>query len=300
MSTLETIVKTKLDKLNLPYKETGNNHIMCECLSPVHNDKTPSFHISLETGYGGCFTCGFNISPDFFLKDTGLSEDDLESLERAQQYKALKDRLKRDEVGLTAQNLPIHSEDLEKYRGLNKKDLDRFGIYLCKRGMYSDRVIFPFYKEKIPVGFTSRTTLPDVQPKYLHNKGFNNKQTVYPYDVLKQTQTDYVVLVEGVLDCLSLWKLGIPSLCNFGVANNLSTNKVAFLLSLGVETIYISFDKDKAGQEAEESLINHPNLEWLKEEGIALNHGRKLKSLEDYYKDTEGDLNDYIQKLDDL
>ena len=166
--------------------------------------------------------------------------------------------------------------------------------------MYSDRVIFPFYKENIAVGFTSRTTLADVHPKYLHNKGFNNKQTVYPYDVLKETETDYVVLVEGVLDCLSLWALGIPSMCNFGVANNLSTSKIAFLLSLGVETIYISFDKDKAGQEAEDNLILNPSLDWLKEEGIVLKHGRELDKLEDYYKDTEGDLNDYIQKLADL
>lgn len=294
---MRDIILSKLNQMKISYKFSGDHYVMCGCLNPSHNDETPSFHIDLNTGLGGCFTCGFKAKPSYFIDKTSMTEDELEELERTTQYSLLKAKLKREEIGLNTANLPIVGAYMDEYRGLSKDTLDRFDVYLCTRGLYADRVIFPFYVEGRPVGFTSRTTINST-PKYLHSKGFDNKATIYPYDVLEQEATKralkYVVLVEGVLDCLSLWQNNIPSICNFGVANNLTRHKLACLLSWGIESIYVSFDKDLAGQEAEDRLINSEDLKYLADFGVELKSARELKELEDYYKIPEGDLNDYF------
>lgn len=285
-------IENKLSLLNKTYKRTGDTFLLSQCINPLHDDTNGSFSINTDTGYAKCFACGYHVNKDYWVNGE-LSEDDLEELNRALKFKRLKEKLKNEEIGLTEVGLPVNdSEVLEGYRGLSKETLSTFGIYECHTGrLYENRVIFPMFENKTPVAFTSRANY-ESNAKYLHSKGFNAKDTLYPFDILKKYKPSTVVLVEGIIDCITLWELGIPSFCNFGVAYNFSTEKISKLLKCGVEEIVVAFDKDEAGKKAQINIVKE--LEKLEEFKVTL--GELYEPLSDFYNSEYKDINEYYMK----
>jgi len=286
-------ILNKLQVLNKTYKTTGEHYLLSQCLNPTHDDKQPSFSINTETGACKCYSCGYSVSPSFWVEGK-LNEEELEELERRSKYLKLKEKLKREEVGLTEIGLPVKDQEvLDGYRGLSKDTLERFKMYQCFTGLYKDRVIFPFYEKGKVMGFTSRANF-ECNTKYLHNKGFSPKELLYPIDVLKESKSNYVVLVEGVIDCINLWEVGISSVCNFGVAFNFSNNTIAKLLSCGVERIYVMFDNDVAGIKATADFISHKELL----EHFEVLDAKELPSLKEFFESDCKDFNEFYTKGD--
>lgn len=283
----EQYIIPKLKALNKNFKKSGDNFLLSQCLSPNHLDKHNSFSINTETGFGHCFTCGYKVDKDFWINGK-ISPEMKEEIERRSKYQALKEQLKNEEETLNPVGLPFKDEECpENYRGLTKETIDKFKLYKCNTGKYKNRIIFPFLNEP---GFTSRTLEKNSRSKYLHNKGFNNKLILYPYSILQEAKPNFVVLVEGIMDCISLWQDTIPSICNFGIANVFSNTKIGKLLECGVETIYVMFDEDKAGQEAKERILNDKKLK----EYFEVKDAKELKVLEKYYKSDYKDFNEYL------
>jgi len=281
-------ILNKLELLSVAWKRTGTNYLLCQCLNPSHNDSTPSMSVNTDTGYSKCFTCGFTLHKEYWV-DGVLDEEALEQINRASKYKLLKDSLKKQEIGLQESGLPVNDGEVtEGYRGLSKETLSTFGMFTCNTGKYADRVVFPFYEDKLVVGFTTRANF-ECNTKYLHSKGFNNGETLYPLDVLKATKSNTVVLVEGIIDCITLWQMGIPSVCNFGVANHFTSTKIAKLLSCGVEEVVLCMDKDTPGQVAELELFKV--LKSIEDLKVTL--GRSYVPLSAFYKSEFKDINEY-------
>jgi len=245
---LKDLIIEKLKAAGKPIKKTGDNFIMTTCLNPNHNEKHPSFSINLESGKGKCFACGFSVGKDYWL-DGNLDEETIEEISRLAIYNEVEQKLNsKSEKYIWDGILPIKSEKLsEGWRGLNKDTIEKLDLYITRRGKYKDRVIFPFYDgEGNLLGFNSRALTPDITPKYLYAPGIKPSEILYPFP----EKTEYIVLVEGIMDAISLTQEGIPAIMNFGVNFTFSENKIKTLLSLGVETVYLMFDNDKAGQEA--------------------------------------------------
>lgn len=285
-------IKNKLDLLGKTYKKTGDTFLLSQCINPLHDDTNCSFSINTATGYAKCFACGYHVNKDYWV-DGKVSEEDLEEMNRALKFKRLKDKLKNEEIGLTEVGLPVNDGEVQEgYRGLNKETIDLFGLYSCQTGrLFSNRVVFPMYEKSIPVAFTSRANY-ESSAKYLHSKGFNAKTVLYPFDVLKSQKPDTVVLVEGIIDCVTLWQMGIPSICNFGIAYNFSSEKFAKLLECGVENIVVAFDKDTAGQTAQVTIIK----ELSSFEELKVISGDEYEPLYDFYNSEYKDINEYYMK----
>lgn len=260
---MEQIILNKLKTLDKKYTKSGSNYVLTTCLNPEHKDSHPSFSINTDTGFGFCFTCGFKVEKDFW----GVKLDkEMKRLNNISQWVA--DFYSYKEVKNTQTNviLPPNSgktlfEVLGKtWRGLDTYFLESLGIYYCDSGRYKNRLIFPFYYNNKLVAFSSRSLDSNEKLKYIHSYGFDSKALVYPYNYIKQLNKDYVVLVEGVMDSLSLLSLGIPSIPNFGVAMNIGQQKIVTLLELGVSTIYIMLDRDEAGGKAMVEFLNNKKL----------------------------------------
>ncbi len=289
---LKSIIENKLQKLNKLYKQTGDEWFLTTCFSPQHNDTKPSFHINFNTGYGSCFACGFKVNKDYWLN--GIIEDE-EEMERQIRLNKLKEKIEKEKTKKHQIVLPPKSGNItNNFRGISNELWKELDCYICEVGKYKNRIVMPIkYLNKIKA-FETRALNDNMQPKYLHSKGLDVKSLIYPYNLLYRSNFSYVILVEGIIDAISGWELGLPCISNFGVAQNVNMTKIKDLLSLGIETIYIALDKDKAGAEASVKLLNS-----LYKNYFDVKLGIELKELQAFYKSQAKDLNDYLllQKL---
>jgi DNA primase len=147
-----------------------------------------------------------------------------------------------------------------------------------------------FYNDEL-AAFNTRALLPDMQPKYKYSKNIPVRTLIYP----RVYETSYIVLVEGIMDAISMQQDGIPAIMNFGVNNTFSPEKIRQLYKQGVETIYLAFDDDKAGK-----LCTHNYLtgEWKEPFKLSdyfdVRLGLELPELREFYKSGMKDYNDYL------
>jgi DNA primase len=286
---ISNLITNKLKAMNLSFTPSGVDYILTSCLNPAHNDKHPSFGINLTTGIGKCFSCGFKVDIDFWTGGE-LSEEVVEECKRSAHYSELLDTLRVEDEVSTAISVmppPDKSKDVSTWRGLEGDLLKSLGVYHCTKGRYADRLIFPMYNfEGGVVAFNSRTLI-DAKPKYLYSKGIKPKELVYPPITLRK---GYIVLVEGIVDAISLVQDGIPAMYNFGIANTMSNKKIAHLLKSGVETIYIMFDKDEAGAKGALTYLTNEGLKEFFEVKLAAELPELRKFLQSEFKD----YNEYI------
>ncbi len=285
---MEELIKTLLTEMGKPIQDTGYPFIVTSCLNPEHNDKHPSFSINLETGFGKCFSCGFKVTLDYWTNGR-LDQEQIEEIERKAKMNRLKKTLQKPTQEVGNVYFPPRCCDVEEgWRGLKKETLQELGIYKCDTGIYADRVVFPMPDHTGEFKyFNTRALNNDIKPKYKYNKGININDVVYPY---LQTPTNYIVLVEGIMDAISMYQDGIPAMCNFGVSNTMSANKIGYLMKLGVETIYLALDNDEAGQIGiaeylESDLGDYFNLKLAKD----------CERLDEFNKSDAKDYNDFIQ-----
>ena len=291
MKKFEKIILVKLDKLGHSFKRTGKDYILTQCLSPKHNDTKPSMWINLNTGKGECFACNYKVGKKFWLNDLENSEL-YEELQREAQYLDLERQLQKQKTQKQNFVLPPKDKEVpEGWRGLNKQTIDKYGLYICQTGRYRNRVIFPFYDyNNNLVGYNTRkfVDINDGLPKYLYSKGIDIKSLIYP---LVEKKTNELVIVEGIMDALSLVQVGIPAIANFGIGIHFTQNKINKLLKRGVNKLWLMFDNDKAGRDAtynfKKSFLN---------EYFEIDYAFKNSKLKDFYKSGCKDFNEYLQK----
>lgn len=253
MKELMTVddVQMILDVLGIKYRRNGIKSLVAKCPNPAHIDKKPSWDINIQKQnkrfcIHSCFSCGF--SGDII----GLVETCMGLKNRFQALKFISNLLNKTltEEFLYERNLmdkkkffeirkikklkfkmpeewELVNEDDEYWdyltgdkRQLTPEIIERAKLGKCETGYYRKRVVAPIYFNKEVVFFFARNN-DDIRTVAKDARGWYPKFSkssyyVYPYDWL-DFDLDYVILVEGVFDCLRLWSMGYKNVvCLFG------------------------------------------------------------------------------------
>ncbi len=142
-------------------------------------------------------------------------------------------------------------------KGTDPKILLELGLISYSKGKYYDkyrnRVIFPIINTRGKViGFGGRI-LGEGMPKYLNSSEssvFLKKNNLYGLNLTRQdiNKENYVILVEGYMDVISLYQHGIRNVsASLGTA--LTENQAA-MLKRYTDNVILSYDADAAGQSA--------------------------------------------------
>ena len=169
-----------------------------------------------------------------------------------------------------------------KEKGFKESDiLDAGLIKSSENGKYYDafrnRVMFPIFDTKNRViGFGGRV-LDDSKPKYLNSPDspvFNKSKNLYFLNVARKSRSDYVILVEGYMDVISLAKNGyLNTVATLGTA---LTSQQAKLIAGDFKEVVICYDSDEAGRKATARAVT-----ILREYDIKISvfyHKRKIAS----------------------
>lgn len=157
--------------------------------------------------------------------------------------------------------------DLEDYlvkKGYDNKELEELGLVGRRKdntGYYDkfrNRIIFPIIDTKSRViGFGGRV-LDNSNPKYLNSMEtivFNKGRNLYGMNLVhKESDRKRIILVEGYMDVISLYRNGI----NYAVASlgTAFTEEQAKIMKRYGKHVYICFDSDLAGVKATKKVID--------------------------------------------
>lgn len=148
-------------------------------------------------------------------------------------------------------------------KGFSKEELVEYNLASkSKNGNYIDRfrnrIMYPIIDTKRRVlGFGGRV-LDDSLPKYLNTRDtiiFNKGHHLYNLNIVsEQSDREKIILVEGYMDVISMYKSGI----NYSVASlgtSLTTDQARLIKRYGKE-VYICYDGDSAGIKATNRAID--------------------------------------------
>ncbi len=154
--------------------------------------------------------------------------------------------------------------DYLKSKDYKEEDIEKAGLitYSKKTERYFDkfrgRIIFPIINTRDNIiGFGGRSIDNANQPKYLNTPEtpvFSKRNNLYGLNIVKKhSKSDKVILVEGYMDVISLYKYGIVnSVASLGTA--LTESQVGLLKRY--KEIYVCYDSDIAGKNATIKAIN--------------------------------------------
>ena len=143
-----------------------------------------------------------------------------------------------------------------KSQGFNDEEIFESKLVLrAKNGMPNDafkkRLMFPIKDVKDRVIAFGGRALDDSKPKYINSPDticYNKGRNLYALDVARKTDKDFLIMVEGYMDAVSLHQRGVDNVvASLGTA---LTEKQGRLLKRYKSKIVIGYDADGAGQAA--------------------------------------------------
>lgn len=143
-----------------------------------------------------------------------------------------------------------------KNKGFNDEEIFESKLVLrAKNGMPNDafkkRLMFPIKDVKDRVIAFGGRALDDSKPKYINSPDticYNKGRNLYALDVARKTDKDFLIMVEGYMDAVSLHQRGVDNaVASLGTA---LTEKQGRLLKRYKSKIVIGYDADGAGQAA--------------------------------------------------
>lgn len=142
--------------------------------------------------------------------------------------------------------------------GYEPKELAESGLFReSSRGgqidLFRDRLMFPILSESGQgriIAFGGRV-LDDSVPKYINSPEtviYTKGKHLYGLNLAKKSQEKYILLVEGYMDCITVYQGGVD--CVTAVLGTALTEQQARLLQHQTEHIVLALDADRAGQQA--------------------------------------------------
>lgn len=215
----------------------------------------------------GCTGSIFQVLQDLSGADIDEVKEAL-SLSSSEYRKELKlDETKHvfelpEDIGLTQKY-----KDYLSYRGVDAEYVTekyklRFTppFYAYKGMNMSNCICFPIYNMKNkPVSFTARTTSPTAVIRYLFPKACDEeeagKDLGFGHNGIENK--DFVVICEGVFDCLKLDSIGIPAVACLGI--NYNTGFVNTIVK-NYKSAMVLFDPEPQARKQQTKLINELSL----------------------------------------
>jgi hypothetical protein len=206
-------------------------------LCPVHGDSRPSASVNTIKKVWYCYSCGAHgnlggeallAEPDYEVMKNWITE----RLEEGHVYP--ESWLSRWDAG------PVHPYWTERV-GEGAARCFRLGFDAERRA-----VTYPLRDPSGGVlGVVRRPLQGDRGPKYLYPTGVDVGRLLFNYSPDHTTQ---VVLVEGALDAIALWNVGVHAMAIYG--SRLSEHQVKLIERIDPLEVWTCFDRDDAGWEA--------------------------------------------------
>lgn len=159
-----------------------------------------------------------------------------------------------------------------KQKGYQANEIEDSGLFrTSSRGstidLFRERLIFPIISGtgagKI-VAFGGRV-LDNSLPKYINSPEttiYTKGRHLYGLNLAKKSRDGRILLVEGYMDCISVFQGGIDNVC--AVLGTALTEQQARLLRQQTDHVILSLDADRAGQQATLRAIDILEKEGLK------------------------------------
>ncbi|MEY2413741.1 MAG: primase [Acidobacteriaceae bacterium] len=208
------------------------------------------------------FRIGFAPDSGFFLRDRLKGEFGEEALRESGLFS-----WKQEDTGGKSRSLDSGRDDKDikgNEVGVDGSAGSDRNVKAAIGAMYSkfrNRVMFPIANEAGRViGFTGRTLASDEKsgPKYLNSPEtpiYSKSRVLFNLDQAKEAirKLDYAVLVEGQMDCISVFAAGFHNVvASSGTA---FTELQAKLLGRFSKNVVVNFDPDTAGAKATERTL---------------------------------------------
>jgi DNA primase len=221
-------------------------------LCPVHGDSRPSASLNVVKQVWFCYSCGAHGK---LTGEDALLEPDYEQmriwfLEKMEESRVYSERwLDRwDAAGVHPYwDERVGSEAARRFR--LGSDPDR------------NAVTYPLRRPDGAVLGVVRRNLSDDGPKYLYPKGVDVGRLLFNYDGDRRS---VVVLVEGALDAIALWNVGVTAFAIYGAV--LGPEQIKLIDRVDPEVIVTAYDQDTAGWRAHyetERIFKHRLVERL-------------------------------------
>lgn len=217
-----------------------------------------------------CFNCGFKASwqpgrplsqkmkkfcRDLNMSDDTISQLGLEALRLNEKSTAQitsvvpkfdERALPLDAVPITSllDNIPDKLVPVLEYLANRNLCLDDYNFYWTPKIGFSNRVIIPFLKDNVIVGYTARA-IGDTKPKYI-----SEQQPGYVFNLDRQTHDrQFVIVCEGPFDAISIDGCAI-------LGAEIKDSQNWLLKQLGKEIILVP-DRDHEGPRTVEQAIEY-------------------------------------------
>lgn len=249
------------------WKETGDD-IATQC--PFHGggvERNPSFGICVNKhnpNYGQyhCFACGASgtiIGLANLLHNK--PQDDNFGIEVAQAFSDVELADVRNQINLLPRKKVVFKEGIPAWELISYRQV--------KSDYLTGRRIKPVIQDAFDCGYdpdTQSVTFPvrrgDGVPLFVVRRSVNLKWYNYPagvkkplYGVYELSQlapkTKQVVVVESIINALTLWGLQIPAIALLGTG---SRTQIEYLNAMNVRSWVLALDGDSAGEQATRKL----------------------------------------------
>lgn len=248
-SEVEAFVRANLEKRG----KEGKN-LLVDC---VACGKAGKMSIHEENGRWRCFVCHttgnlFSLADRLGVRIREKVVDRrVQDLAKAFQRKAEKTETKEswpaDKFGPMTDALLEDGEnhlvlEYAENRGFTEETIRHFGLFASKAGGKVGLGI-PFFEDDRVVLVKSRILDPGDGPKYMRRKG--GKSALFNAQAIQDS--NQVVIVEGELDAISLWQMGIRNVVSTSTGSGAFPDEWKDIL-VNVTDVVIWYDPDEAGQ----------------------------------------------------
>lgn len=146
---------------------------------------------------------------------------------------------------------PLPEDTYWQRRGFTEDEISQWRLGY---DYVSDRATYPARRpDGALLGVVGRAVHPDQQPKYLYPRGFLKSENLFGYSSWLHSGDTRVVLVEGAVDAMGLWQVGVTAMAIYG--SKMSQAQVDLLVRGGAEDVVLAFDADPAGWQARDRVL---------------------------------------------
>ena len=215
-----------------------------------------------------CFNCGFKCSwqpgrpisqkMSKFMRDLNMSDDTISQLRLealrlnetstasitsvVPKFEVRALPIDAEPITSLLDNIPDKLVPVLEYLASRNLYLEDYNFYWTPKIGFSNRLIIPFYKDGIIVGYTARS-IGDAKPKYI-----SEQQPGYVFNLDRQTDDrDFVIVCEGPIDAISIDATAI-------MGAEIKDSQNWLLKQLGKEIVIVP-DRDHEGPRTVEQAL---------------------------------------------
>lgn len=205
-------------------------------LCPVHGDSRPSASVNMIKKVWYCYTCGARGG---LSGENALIEPDYE-----QMMQWIQEKLEEGRVYPESWLTRWTAGDVHPY-WLQRVGADAARHFRLGFDPETESVTYPLRDSGGDVLGVVRRRLDPDGPKYLYPKGVDISRYLFNYS---PEHRKVVVLVEGALDAIAFWNVGITAFAVYG--SQLSAAQINLVERVDPDFIVTGYDRDDAGFKA--------------------------------------------------